>query len=932
MADNVTEIWRKIKPLAVKELTGLNAASTTSTSTGGGTTDTSAFLRSDGTRPLTGNLAVGTGVTIDGVQLGTLQVAYNAHVANANGHHDMVTVTDTTTIDFTLSGQALTASVIPGGIDHGALADLGADDHTQYLTTGRHDLTSRHPGTSVIPTATAVGLTVASVTGAGSGSNLALANHVHGITTSSNPGAAASILATTAAGLLQLVGLGIGAAPTANNVTLADGGYFQWSDVALVRGGANVLGLANGDAFRSSDFASGVSGWGISADGSAEFSNIRARGELAASVFKIGEITATAGTLGVFKSAGVIYQDVTSTASPTTFYLKIKNTDAGASLFAVGDVLRVKSWNGTILIDNWITTDFAVNYGSYTSYKATVVSGTPGSLMVGMAVEDYGPSGTGYITLSTDGTIGSSANITIATHAGSPWSAQTIMARLGNLNNSYGQSTDVYGVGLGTYGVASKSSVVVLDTGISLYVNTTERIGLTSAGVLTIKDSAGNAVLTFDASSGAEITKKLTMPGANSAIAIGTTPPTSASAGTGIWIDKTGLYGLAGDARQVVISATTGALAVGNPAPTSASSGTGLYMDKTGLYGLLSNTVQAKFDAATGAITAGAGVVTIDVNGVSFTQGSGSANKIKWFTGASNNSSIYAVASGPSSIYQTLSINAIDTHLKIVQDDYGNHVKVLNDTVEIARFGEKNQVDHLNVCAISNTTPYNAAQGEIKTSGTIYAGGDVYIGGDTRLYRYAADVLRTPDSLTVDGTLTATTGSITTLTATNISFSPTMTLTQAQSTTLSADVKTAYYLASSMTNMAAATPYPTSLVYYGLFKTTSAATCDVKYKLSAFNMSSLYVACAWNNAKDGTTRTFTIYYSLDNYATKTSLTSGTGVSKSLNGTITFPNGYCGSVIIYFEVTSAPNADAYPSFTLQTVTFKPTASWCAFIPA
>lgn len=85
----------------------------------------------------------------------------------------------------------------------------------------------------------------------------------------------------------------------------------------------------------------------------------------------------------------------------------------------------------------------------------------------------------------------------------------------------------------------------------------------TVAGILTIKDSGGNAVLTFDASAGAEITKKLTMPGASSAIAIGTTPPTAANAGTGVWIDRTGLYGLNGGVYQVKIDATNGALYAG---------------------------------------------------------------------------------------------------------------------------------------------------------------------------------------------------------------------------------------------------------------------------------------------------------------------------------------------------------------------------------
>lgn len=61
----------------------------------------------------------------------------------------------------------------------------------------------------------------------------------------------------------------------------------------------------------------------------------------------------------------------------------------------------------------------------------------------------------------------------------------------------------------------------------------------------------------------ATISDKLSMPGASGAIAIGTTPPTSASAGTGIWIDRTGMYGLAANVQQAIFSAATGAISAG---------------------------------------------------------------------------------------------------------------------------------------------------------------------------------------------------------------------------------------------------------------------------------------------------------------------------------------------------------------------------------
>lgn len=109
----------------------------------------------------------------------------------------------------------------------------------------------------------------------------------------------------------------------------------------------------------------------------------------------------------------------------------------------------------------------------------------------------------------------------------------------------------------------SANKVEIASTGIKMYANSVTRVELTSGGILYLRDTGGNAVLTFSASDGAEITKKLTMPGTSSAIAIGVTPPTSSSAGTGIWIDRTGFYSLLSNERQLLISTTSGALYAG---------------------------------------------------------------------------------------------------------------------------------------------------------------------------------------------------------------------------------------------------------------------------------------------------------------------------------------------------------------------------------
>jgi hypothetical protein len=52
-------------------------------------------------------------------------------------------------------------------------------------------------------------------------------------------------------------------------------------------------------------FVSGASGWQIAHGGDAEFNNITARGELRASVFVLGEMHASVGTLMVLEASKI---------------------------------------------------------------------------------------------------------------------------------------------------------------------------------------------------------------------------------------------------------------------------------------------------------------------------------------------------------------------------------------------------------------------------------------------------------------------------------------------------------------------------------------------------------------------------------------------------------------------------------------------------
>lgn len=297
--------------------------------------------------------------------------------------------------------------------------------------------------------------------------------HSHAITSSSNPGAAASLLASDANGRLALTRLTVTDYLFVNNATANI--YLKDTSTGFQAATTTILTPLANNVLRSTTFTAGILGWNISAIGDAEFNNLRSRGEIMASVFHVNELSATAGTLGVFYSAANLTADFTTPSTlGVSFTFHAKNSDATAMLFALGDILRFKSWTNSGVGDAWATVTARTNNGASTTYVATLESGsTSTTFNAGSAVVDYGPSGTGFITLSSDGTVGSSPNMTMATHAGSPWSSEIIRARLGNLNNYLDYVTDVYGFGAGRR--ASGESWISVDStnGLRIGNNTT---------------------------------------------------------------------------------------------------------------------------------------------------------------------------------------------------------------------------------------------------------------------------------------------------------------------------------------------------------------------------------------------------------------------------------------------------------------------------
>jgi hypothetical protein len=93
-------------------------------------------------------VAGGTGVTITDDTDGTITVA-------APSSHDAVTISDTASVDLALVGQALSAAVLPAGVDHNSLNNYAADRH--FLQTSI-DHISTALSTGLVKVTTGTGL------------------------------------------------------------------------------------------------------------------------------------------------------------------------------------------------------------------------------------------------------------------------------------------------------------------------------------------------------------------------------------------------------------------------------------------------------------------------------------------------------------------------------------------------------------------------------------------------------------------------------------------------------------------------------------------------------------------------------------------------------------------------------------------------------
>jgi hypothetical protein len=470
--------------------------------------------------------------------------------------------------DLSSNITAVSAAGTPGVTDHGALTGLFDDDHPQYLTAVRGDARYTPTGvganyqylgtgsgttgawrnvsefagngltsaTGVLAVGAGLGLTVnaddVALTTPGtltvSSTNVATGSHTHAVTSSSSPGAAASLLATTAGGLL----------------TLYNGAFTQAASSAAT-------------------FASGFAGSGWRADygittasrASMETDDLTVRGTMRVYELLIQQIRATNGSLLVTSSSKVV--TVTTSANPLwtvngsqltfngsnatlsfTLYVITTSTsaeDSGSKRtyhgFLIGDVIRAQQveWDGGafagVIQSNLEVTSVANLY----TYSAAYVSGNAPAVgydFVRLGNTAY-TTRQGVVYLTSDDSAAPFIDIVDGIQYHTDWNAAgKIKARLGKLS---GISDVDFGGPLSGYGLYS--------TNVYLKGNIYATSGQFSG---TVYASAGSFTGAVTATSGSFTGSLTSTSGTIGGWTLGATSLTAGSGATTVGLDSGG--------------------------------------------------------------------------------------------------------------------------------------------------------------------------------------------------------------------------------------------------------------------------------------------------------------------------------------------------------------------------------------------------------
>ena len=361
-------------------------------------------------------------------------------------------------------------------------------------------------------------------------------NHTHAITSSSSPGAAASILASDASGILTLPQFTATTKVRTPTIDTASGSLTlsPVSDVVMTPG-STLVKLSSGVSLQSSNFASQTTGMRVTYAGEGDFRYLFTD-ELHAKSFIADLEQALAGGQIIAKSVAILYSAFTMPASGSsgTFIVRDLPSATGMRVFEDRDIVRFRSFSrsggGLTITDAWGEVTLDTSYGTsgfdsltktqrYTYLRRASVTiddennetitdstsdpilssniTTPeGSMSGGTVIAadsivlDYGKNSSGIHEINAiDGTYGTNSpyaqTISWQIHPKN----STVRTRIGNLRGIFGIDNE-FGIFAGTgtstsdqYFKASSEGVSLANVPLALYRNGSQRVNIDTAGV-----------------------------------------------------------------------------------------------------------------------------------------------------------------------------------------------------------------------------------------------------------------------------------------------------------------------------------------------------------------------------------------------------------------------------------------------------------------
>ncbi len=405
--------------------------------------DHTQYLLADGTRTLAGNLAVASGITIDGIDL-------SAHAADPAAHHNPATAGNS---GISIAGQAI------------SLASAAAGAGLAY----------------------AAGVLSVNVAGLG----MSVAADAVTLSSSSNPGAAAAILASDASGYLNLVRLVLSDRLRTPTIDTASG------SLTLDPAG-DVVSLAASTAVQTANYASQLTGWRATYAGEGDFRYLFVD-EMHAKSFIADLEQALAGGQIISKSVAMVAEAFTVPAAGAAATLRVRDLPSAANMaaFQSGDIVRLRTFSraaGSLTIaDAWgVVTSYADgtggNEGTQTWTFTRSSAPNAGAMSAGTVIQpdsivlDYGTSGNGYYEVNAvDGAYGqNSPYARIVSWTTHPATGQALRVQMGNLRGVYGYASTIYGIAMGDPTAANVT--VEASNGVRLRQGTTDMIVLDASG------------------------------------------------------------------------------------------------------------------------------------------------------------------------------------------------------------------------------------------------------------------------------------------------------------------------------------------------------------------------------------------------------------------------------------------------------------------